>query len=124
MKKVKRIKELRLEQHRLNKREGELKQLIHADWIEIKEAARLKNILKGRLNGKKQGNPGEASSWVDGISNGVNSLARIIAQQAEQAIEAELSETIESILDGLFDKKKVKAKSQANATTPQTAVGQ
>lgn len=124
MKKFNRIKDLRLEQQTLNKRKSELKQLIHADWIEIKEAARLKNILKGRLNGKKQGNPGEASSWVDGISNGVNSLARIIAQQAEQAIEAELSETIESILDGLFDKKKVKAKSQANATTPQTAVGQ
>ncbi|HET9824232.1 MAG TPA: hypothetical protein VFP87_02795, partial [Chitinophagaceae bacterium] len=76
MKKIKRIRELRFQQQQLNQREGELKQLIHADWIEIKDAARLKNILKGRNYREELPDARQISTWIDGLSNGVGSLAR------------------------------------------------
>lgn len=100
MKKIKRIKELRLEQQRLNKRESELKELIHADWIEIKDAARLRNILNGRI--KRKQHPRQMSSWVDGLGDEVNSLARKITQQAKETIEEKVAEKIESVVDRWF----------------------
>jgi ferredoxin len=67
MKKVKQIKEMRHEQQRLSGRQAELKELIHADWIEVKEAAKLKNILKNRLrcDGEKKGQA--KKSWIESL---------------------------------------------------------
>jgi hypothetical protein len=106
MKKVKQIKELRHEQQRLTRREAELKELIHTDWIEVKEATKLKNILKNRLrcDGEKKGQA--KKSWIESLSDGAGLFARKIAQQAENKIETKVSEKIESALNGFFTKRK------------------
>lgn len=114
MKTFKRIKDLRLEQQTLNKRKSELKQLIHADWIEIKDAAKIKNILKGRAYRKDQYSSYNMSSWIDGLSSEVNSLLRKIVQETEETIEAKINDRIDSVLDTFFDHK-VKTKRYSNA---------
>jgi hypothetical protein len=105
MKRIKHIKELRKEREKLTHRQKELTQLIHSDWIEIKETTKLKNILKNKLTPYgRQTRTG--TSWIEGLTNHAGLFARKIARQAKNKIETKMSEKVESVLDGFFTKRK------------------
>lgn len=106
MEKIKRIKEFRLEQERLARREKELKQLIHSDWVEVKEGAKLKNILKSRLTSAREKKRINNRSWMESLSASASLFARKIARQAEKKIETRVNEKIDSVLNGFFNKGK------------------
>lgn len=101
MKKIKRLKDLKQEHQRLSRRESELEELIQRDWMAIREATKLRNILKNWL---KTGEDGKRS-WIDRLSLGLGIVAGVVARRAENKIEAKLAEKIRSFVRRWFTKK-------------------
>jgi hypothetical protein len=101
MKKIKQIKELRQEQQKLTRQEAELQTLIQCDWLEVKDAATLKNILKNRFKQEEDKKNEQKRAWINGLSYGAGLFARKMARLTENRIEARLNEKFESVMNKL-----------------------
>jgi hypothetical protein len=105
MKKIRRIKEFALYKYCLERREAELRELIHADWIEIKDAARLRNVLKNHFRLKKERKSEQKASWIERLTGRVSSFVGKIAAQAENKIESCISRKLNAVLNNVFARR-------------------
>jgi hypothetical protein len=95
MKKIKNDKQLQLQKKQLLKRQKELEQLLHANWIELKHSLRPKNvageILSKALHSKTE--------------EGGNSLAETIGEFASVVTKAAVENAQEKFSEWLKNKR-------------------
>lgn len=94
MKKIKNDKHLQQQKKQLLKRQKELEQLIHADWIELKHSVRPKNIT-GELLSK---------AFQSKSEDGSNSLAESLGQFAAVLTKAAVENAQEKFSEWLKNK--------------------
>jgi len=115
MEKIRNIQDLKIEQDRLRRRKNELSELMYADWIEIKNAARWKNILLRAFSFQPRNTKSGRSSWMDYVVNTVHAVAGYAVRQAEDKIETKLSEKLAAWVYNVFrTKRKRQASKDSN----------
>lgn len=90
MKKIKSIRQLKLEKKELRQRKADLEKKIHGNWIEIKEAARPSALAREAwdniVESKIESNLNNKNVVKSVITYGITLLAKKFASRAEEKL--------------------------------------